>query len=321
MPSGSTSAIPEWLPPRVTIGTPATARQPEPQLVDTRQLTEGWAVTQIVWSGEPGAPSSELVVPQRRALLIVGQRPGDAEPAGLYALDLSDGAIRKLSREGDSVSGVAELADGSILYAARARAGGRVNLQIGTDGVPRPVAPTVDAHAVARGADGALFVTEGAEKDAFQLARHANLDDRKGTVLASGDVSPIPPAVSTSGDYVVFGRGGDCGSADHPRCSAAQLLMASREGRGARVLFDRAHVHAAAFHPSGRTLLFASDLDRAAFELYALDPLASSEAPRRVTFDQGDCPALSSDGRFLAFTSTRGGGSHDVFVATFIEDP
>lgn len=71
-------------------------------------------------------------------------------------------------------------------------------------------------------------------------------------------------------------------------------------------------------HPSGEYILFASNkLGFENFELYIVD-VAGEKEPVRVTYSDGfdGLPVPSPDGRQLAWTSTRGGGSQgQIFLA------
>jgi Tol biopolymer transport system component len=73
-----------------------------------------------------------------------------------------------------------------------------------------------------------------------------------------------------------------------------------------------------AFVPGHEALLFTSDRDREASELYLL-PLSGDRQLLRLTFAGARALAVSSDGRKLLFASQRAGESADLFLASLVE--
>lgn len=312
LPSASTSAEPEWLPRRVMAGRAAEVDPRERHLFDLRRVTEGWDVQAVAWD---------------RALWIVASEAGD-QPA-LYRVGAGFGAKpERVSAPGEAVRLVAA-------------GGGRVVVVVGSElveidaaGARRVLGPASGVVALALSRDGkGLFtlVARGAVPSRGP-AKPADPGDRElvrapeGVRLFAGRLSALagPPI---DGSPWLIAQAGTCAA---PPCPDAPLRLArlSDEGRGATAIAELpegARIAGASQHPSGRVAAVASDLDRKAGELYLapLEPGArpSRDALDRVTYQQAESPAFSPDGRSLAFVSVRLGGTRDLFVARFVEDP
>jgi Tol biopolymer transport system component len=101
----------------------------------------------------------------------------------------------------------------------------------------------------------------------------------------------------------------------------ADIWTMRLDGTDARQLTDFGAISWAPYeHPSGEYVIFASNkLGFENFELFLVDTPGTKE-PVRVTFTDGfdGLPVPSPDGRTLAWTSTRGGGSGgQIFLATW----
>jgi Tol biopolymer transport system component len=99
----------------------------------------------------------------------------------------------------------------------------------------------------------------------------------------------------------------------------ANVWLMNPDGTNQRQITDFGSMSWAPYmHPSGQYIIFASNkLGFDNFELYIVDPNGSKE-PVRVTYSAGfdGLPVPSPDGKQLAWTSTRGGGSGgQIFLA------
>ncbi len=300
LPSATTTAEPEWLPFAMRAGVSVEADPRERHLASLRRLTEGWDVVAAAFS------------PDLRSAALAARSPGDAEPR-LWTLALDSGKKARISTEGERVVGVTSTSTDPwrLVYVVET-AGGRSLRETVAGAAPTrveigPLAP----RSAALSPDGrALFVVGDAGKERGLFAT-----DRAGAPrLVLGGRSAAPPAVSPDRGYVAWAADAE---------SQRTVTVASVEGRSPRPVVSSASSSftGLTFLPATRKLLFASDLDAAAGELYAVDLDEAAARPIRVTFAQGDAPSASYDGRSLLFASTRGGSTRDLYVARWVDDP
>lgn len=306
LPSAVTSARPEWLPPRVTAGLEVAPDARETHLFDLRRLSQGWAVSEIAW------------LPDGQRLIALAARAGEAVRT-LSLLPTAQGAATRLSPEGVDVLGFALLGGGERPRLLYATAAGLFESDL-QGGARASGAESRAVLGLSAGPEGRLFALER-DGAAVRFAERDEHLARKPPLL--DDLSAVVPAFSPDRAYVAYARRASGAPAD-------VLSFASVEGRGGGELAAIGQLERIAFHPSGRLLVVGADRDRASFELYGVffpGTLASTRASdpgvvvRRLTFSQGRSPAFSADGRSLAFASTRGGASADLYVARFLEDP
>jgi dipeptidyl aminopeptidase/acylaminoacyl peptidase len=316
IPSAVTTAVPEWLPRRATAGESVASDAREAQLFDLRQLTRGWDVRRVAWASD-GAFIAVLAV-----------RPGE-KLAGVFRVPIFGGgeAVR-LSKEGDDVLAMAlSGSELSFRLVYRTAAGAQL-VDVGAEGRPKAIDPgklAVETFSFAPDGSLLLVARDGPTPKLFGAAR----DGSAARALVHEEVGPVEPAVSPDRAYLAYGRRGRAGGAD-------AVGVASIEGKSPAIVASTpgSIVRHLAFHPRGRLLAYASDRDRAGFDLYAvqfpegLSAWSPGVPPsvRRLTFAQADAPAFSPDGRSLAFTSSRAasagaGSAQDLFVARFTEDP
>jgi Tol biopolymer transport system component len=99
----------------------------------------------------------------------------------------------------------------------------------------------------------------------------------------------------------------------------ANVFTMNPDGSDVRQITDFGAMSWAPYiHPSGQYILFASNkLGFENFEIYMVD-IDGKKEPVRITYSDGfdGLPVPSPDGRQLAWTSTRGGGSEgQIFLA------
>jgi TolB protein len=86
-------------------------------------------------------------------------------------------------------------------------------------------------------------------------------------------------------------------------------VMSASGGDARRLTFAEGWESYPRWSPDGSRIAFGSD---ATLEIHAV--LVSTGEVEQLTFGQATCPSWSPDGRSIAFSSTRGGGSWDVWV-------
>jgi hypothetical protein len=317
LPSATTTAQPEWLPRVVHAGRSAPVDPRERNLDEPRRLTTGWEVEAITWAPDNGA-------------IAVAARAAAGAPSRVWIVPLAGGAPHAISADGEVVRRVAgsasppwrlvyllDASPSALRETALSQSGqwaAPTNVDVGSYRVDG-AALSVDGSAVffsgageGAGAKRGLFALEASGATAGPSAPAGR------PRLVSDDKAVGPPALSPDRSYVAWAS--DAGE-------SRRVMVASIEGRSAReVASGRAVFESLAFVPKSSRLLFASDLDTKSFELYAVDLAAAPAAlPVRVTFSQARAPAMSPDGRHVAFASRRGGPTADLYIAGWIDDP
>jgi Tol biopolymer transport system component len=302
LPSATTTAQPEWLPFAIRAGSAAPVDERERHLAEPRRLTEGWNVDAIAWS------------PDATEIAIVAKAPNDKQ-SGLWIVPLVPGSPRRVSADQEQVLGLTGTLSGDfrVVYWVDGKDGPGMR-EWTAAGSPRPLAVSgIKARSAALSPDGsALYLVGDTPKDrgVFQSAEAGP------RLLIADKGAGAGLAVSADRSYVAWPteEGGQ-----------RRIMMASVEGRGARAIYSGPTGGAAggslAFVAGTKRLLFASDLDAAEREIYAADLTVKDALPERVTFSQGDAPSAAPDGSLIAFASMRGGGTRDLYVARWIDDP
>jgi len=100
----------------------------------------------------------------------------------------------------------------------------------------------------------------------------------------------------------------------------AQIYIMDADGTGERQITSTEAVNwAPYFHPSGEYIIFASNPESPRnFDLYVIRP--DGTGLKRITYDEGfdGLPYFSPDGKKLLWTSSRGGGKSQIFIADWI---
>jgi hypothetical protein len=103
-----------------------------------------------------------------------------------------------------------------------------------------------------------------------------------------------------------------------------QVYLASVDGKETRQLTDQPRMNwAPYFHPDGQVVVYAANVGgQGNFDLF-LVKADGSKREARLTTDGGfdGLPVFSPDGTKLMWTSTRGGGPPEVFIADFVMPP
>ncbi len=310
VPTAVTTAVAEWLPKRVRSGTAEPDDAREARLSETRRLTTGFDVDELAFLHELDA------------LVLVGRRPGSTETTVVF-VDLATGKTNT-GADASRARGVSVTPDGANALFVTQGPSGRALEEMSIARVVARVfgVPAKDAgfaigelvpSRVAISADGEqAYMVGGPPKQPtaalYALARGASAPT---AAIASG-VADVTPAVSPDRAYVSFVRSSG---------STEALVIASIEGRSPRTLDEQAHFASVAFHPSDGTVVYGSDRDAAAFELYRAPTSGErSVSPERLTYRGAKAVAFSSDGRVVAYTSRRAGPTHDVYVSRYRSD-
>lgn len=332
LPSGTTTAVPEWLPRHVFAGVSASPAAGESRLSEMRRLTAGLDVKQTSFdrAGE--------------ALFFVATPRGSARGA-LYRVELGrasagglERAAERLSAESEDVTALAMHED-RVFY--RTAAGGWAER---VDGSARPVdLPKAEFLAFSSGEPIALGGAEGGDAAVRTVSfpiLEAKPSGRQAALSSpaswSGPFAGLAPAVSPSGATVALGlpdpacvrteaapaktAAGRSAAARPSECDAARSVsLFSREGRGKRQVVDVAphRIESVAFMTGSSSedeeLCFASDRDRSNLELYSVS--TKNRSVERLTFAGGRAPSVSLSSGRIAFASHRAGDSADLFVA------
>jgi hypothetical protein len=319
LPSGTTTAVPEWLPTRVFSGEAIALAPGEERLANARRLTTGYAVTATAFAADGSS-----------AFFVGREAKAAAQTLSLYrvALATSPGKSADLVRVSAAEEDVVDLAVGpeGVLY--RVRSGEWLTRE---EDKSKPVPALVGAEFVAFPARSAGPVALGAlARSGEAIERAVSFPMAKapgGERSFSGPWAGVRPAVSRDGESLAFGVPKDACNKEKSRakgphaCDAAHgIALVSREGRGRTDVLTLGPYQVAdlAFVPGHEALLFTSDRDREASELYLL-PLSGDRQLLRLTFAGARALAVSSDGRKLLFASQRAGESADLFLASLVE--
>lgn len=353
MPSAVTTAEPQWLPFAIMAGDSVPDDPREPRLRELRRLPFEGEVSRAGWS------------PDGRKVVLEGVAKG-TDCSQVYVLDLASGESRRVSPEPGAGRGGAFLDDRQIVFAGTSGAcpdAPLSNLELlrvvlpDAHEPPRPPEPLFPSPAF----DGPARTQLGAGAAApgalvlFQSARDGDLELYVGDT-ARQSLTRITDAPGFDGEGDLSANGSRVvWSASRPRGAALdayrraldgqklhpvprELWIATVAGRDGRPLTKNgADNHAPAFFPDSRRVVFASTMSALApgedSALYVLDadgPAASGGFPiaERITAVSGDhgAPAVSPDGKYLLFTSTREPSAaaplaaRQLFVARWIED-
>lgn len=310
LPSASTTATPEWLPWRPTAGTSVAPDSRESRLTELRRITQGWSVRHVAWSLDGGH------------VVVVATRPDEQE--SIFRVPTGAGPVVRVGEPMPGIRGVAVVGTEQTDRIVVATGGAPGLLVIDGPGSARPVkAVPFSVESIAPGPQGRLLVVSGERPPRLYDVDPA-ADPSRLQPLIAVDVAPIAPALSPDRAYVAFGRRASARG-------AGSLGLTSIEGRNPREMASfSGSIRSLSFHPSGRSLVFSSDHDASSFELYTMqiDPTSFAQPGRqsdgrvsRLTYGQGDVAAFAPDGRSIAFTSTRGGSTPDLYIARFVEEP
>ncbi len=302
LPSATTTAQPEWLPFAIRAGSAAPVDERERHLAGLRRLTDGWNVGAIAWS------------PDAVDIAIVAKAPGDAQ-SRLWIVPLVPGPPRRVSADGDDVLGLTATLSGAfrVVYWVETRDGPTLR-EWTADAGPRPLALTgIKARGAALAPDGSALFLVGDTGSGRGVFETKGAEPR---LLVADRGAGAGLVVSADRSYVAWptDEGGK-----------RRIVMASIEGRGSRTIYSgpagASATGSLAFVAGTKRLLFASDHDSAKREIYAADVTIADAPPERITFSQGETPSAAPNGRLLAFTSTRGGATRDLYVARWIDEP
>jgi len=290
VPSAVTSAEPEWLPVGLRGGVAYEADPRERELLALRRLTTGWTVERIALTAD------------ERAIVIVGRAPG-AAARGLHMLDVATGHARPI----DLGAGV--VGDASV----RVREGSTEVLALidGADGARRGLEGTLGGT----GLEGthAVELPAGVERAVRAADGRVFAISRPGRAPRALTIDGVASPLAVSAGELALDRD------DVAVVVGDQLVRASVEGRGPQVLASGL-LDARPTSLRAGTVVFSSRHDVERGELYAAR-LEGSSRPQRLTFAGGSSAIVTHDGRWIAFVSSRAGGS-DVFAARWIHsDP
>ena len=310
IPTAVTTAEPEWLPQRVRSGKSIEGDPREAHFTEVRRLTDGYDVDELAF----GLDS--------RVLVLVGRAPG-SKVTQLRLIDLGTGTMAATGAGTEPALGMSVARSGNeALFVVGATGAGQL-VDFSVESLFRKADRAAPAFAtgnmiVSRAGlapDGTMAFlvaksNEGGPLSLFAAPRGGT----PGTKSLATGLAEVTPAVSPDRAYVAFVR--EKSAADQ------SLVVTSVEGRSPHDLATGARFASVAFRPSGEQVVYGSDRDREAFELYASSTRAEPNAVgERLTFGGAKSVAFTTDGRQIAFTSKRAGGTFDVYVARYREEP
>lgn len=352
MPEVVTTAEPEWIPWSIRAGKPVDADPREKHLADLRQLTFGGENVAARWSADgkklvleatpKGAACSQVFVldlgsGETKPVSTGGGKAvsGSFYPAGdrfLYASTRAAGGACPPRPE--RARGDVRPLDELDVYSAAAD---------GSDARPLLASAAHDSEtAVAPDASRLVFTST---RDGDPELYTANLDGTRVRRITSAPGYDGAAAFSPDSSRLVWRASRPAGAElDEHRALLAQRLVrtgkteiwiAGAEGQNARPITSHGRTSLApSFLPDSRRVIFASNIDApprgeaGGFDLYVVDPdgpvtATGGPAVERITFAEGldSAPAVSPDGRYLVFTSSRLGrepGETNVFVARWV---
>lgn len=320
IPEVVTKAQPEWLPFAIRAGRSVNDDRREKHLAGLRRLTTNEDVTHVAWS------------PDSRRLVVESKSEG-ASKSRVATLDLGTGALVQASEvevEASLPSFVGPAGDRLLFTEAK-----------GSPAKRRVVSTKVD------GSDLRELATEAADPVAFvdgSAVVFVRIMQNQNQLFIQGLSSPSEPVrlFSEPGRF----DSAPAVSSDRTRVawvsetkSNRGVLMSGRvpgrvaEGRASEMLSKEGEsVRSPSFLPDSQHLAFASDHDDASFQIYLVDLERPFEGQRaawiQLTFAEGgsESPAVSPDGRHLAFSSRRAGSGspdapRDLYVARWMEEP
>jgi len=350
LPNVSTTAIPEWIPPRPNAGRSVEMDPREGHLAELRQLT---------FSGRHGRPAWS---PDGRFILYEVQLRGSSCHE-VHVMSLVDGETMRLGASTrDARAGTFAQPDGDrVLFAGRPGSGGCD--QAGASDVPKDLelfstaldgsaphtvfaAPGYDANPnVAFDGSRLVFTStrDGdlelytAKLDGSELRRITHRTGVDSDARFSPDSQQItwtasrPNGAALSEYRVALADG-------HSVAAPTGVWVASATGANVRqVIREDAQHQSPAFLSDSRHIVFSSNVDAPSApgdtgrDLYLVDSQGASSpsgmpALTRLTFHDGvdAFPAFSRDGRRLLFVSSRHAqrpGDTNVFVARWVESP
>jgi len=120
------------------------------------------------------------------------------------------------------------------------------------------------------------------------------------------------PFFSPNGEWIVF-------RADRQEADLLQIYLICSDGSEERQLTDNHHVNWAPFwHPNGKIIAYTtSKHGHKAYQIYLIDIESNQEYRLTHTNTFEGLASFSSDGKQMTWTSKRGDGTSQVFVADF----
>ena len=248
------------------------------------------------------SPDGKTLAFVRRSGVLTGELHVQAVSAQLEPI----GVPRRLGSDGRIYNGVTWTADGRHLIVATGNIFdmGLWRISLRTEERPERVSPSTGhwRHPTAALQQGRLaFTSASSDENIWRVAL-------SGPGRVSG--APVGLASSTQLDwYAKFSPDGTRIVFESLRSGSLEVWLADRDGRNALQLtsFDGQRGGTPAWSPDGQSITFDLRGGDGRGDIYVIP--ARGGAPTRVTDDPADdlVPSWSHDGRWIYFTSTRGG--------------
>jgi TolB protein len=315
----------------------------EPELRDIRRLTSGGTHAEAYFSFDG------------KRLVLMGERPGDKADQ-IYQFDFASGGLERISTGGGKSTCGYFLPDGRVLYSSTHHEGaeppprpdrskgyvwpffrgfdlylkekdGTLKRLTDTDGYDAEGTVSPDGKKVVftsqRGGEMALYVMniDGTEPRRVTKRRGypgGAFFSPDGTKLVYRAFYPKTPEENEALDRLFKER------VLEPRKCHFEIFVSNADGSDEKALTSNGKANwAPCWHPDGKTIVFASDMEAARpgqFSLYSM--AADGSALRRLTKHEGfdSFPHFSPDGKQLVFISNREGADPRRDLNVFIAD-
>lgn len=194
---------------------------------------------------------------------------------------------------------------------------GKIAFESSRDGQPEIYVMSADGSGQTRLTTSSASAHAAWSPDGSQIAFMSSRDGNEEIYVMDSDGSnqvrltttaaiELQPAWSPDGTQIAFGRDPDGND------ETSEIHVMNADGSGQVSLTTGAYEYHPAWSPSGNKIAFVSNRD-GSFQIYAMNPDGSGQAPLTTTTAREVDPAWSPDGTRIAFVSNRD-GNNEIYV-------